>query len=125
VFSPQELQVLFSRPLPGNLHWLTWLGLYTGARLNELCQLTKAHVKNANGVHYLHFSKDLQLKTGETRSGVRSVPIHPDVIAAGFLEFVSTSSGMLFSNLTKDGKTGRYSRKPSRQFGDHLKRLHL
>jgi integrase len=124
-FSPDELRALFTNPLPGNLHWLAWLGLYVGARLNELCQLTTAHVKCHQGIWYIHFSKELQLKTGETESCVRSVPICPDLVQAGFLEFAATSNGPFFPSLKKNKKTGRLSDIPSKRFSQHLKRLGL
>ena len=124
-FQREELHVLLSSPLPGNLYWLTWLGLYVGARLNELCQLTKAHVKCHQDIWYIHFSKELQLKTGETESCVRSVPLHTDLLKLGFLEFVAASSGPLFPGLKKSEKTGRLSDIPSKRFTHHLKRLRL
>ena len=77
--------MLLASVLPGHLHWLTWLGLYTGARLNELCQLTTAHVRQHGTVHYLYFSPELRLKTGEDESCIRSVPIHAELAKLGFL----------------------------------------
>ena len=44
-FKPDELSKLLASDLPGHLHWLTWLGLCTGARLNELAQLAAGHVE--------------------------------------------------------------------------------
>ena len=54
-FTEAELRALFASDLQGNLQWLTWLGLFTGARLNELAQLRKAHVLQHQGLHYLYF----------------------------------------------------------------------
>src|SRR5262249_16141880 len=55
-FSTDELKALmkttFAVPRPGSnaraskhLYWLTWLGLCTGARLNELCQLRAKNIR--------------------------------------------------------------------------------
>jgi integrase len=85
-FTPEELKTLLNARLPGHLFWLTWLGLCTGARLNELCQLTSDHVRAKDPMH-IYFGPDLRLKT-ERRSGssIRSVPLHMKLVSLGFLE---------------------------------------
>ena len=50
-FTKFELDNLLGSELPGHLKWLTWLGLYTGARLNELAQLSTKHVGDKAGIH--------------------------------------------------------------------------
>lgn len=119
-FTADELRALFTTKLEGNLLWLTWLGLFTGARLNELAQLTKAHVHKHQEAHYLYFSPDLRLKTGEAESCVRAVPLHSELIGRGFLEYVDGCSDLLFPGIPTH-KTGRYSDAPSKAFSRHLK----
>lgn len=122
-FSIEELAVLLASKLQGHLYWLTWLGLFTGARLNELCQLTKKHIKRHGDIHYIHFSRELQLKTGETESCVRAVPLHSTLIGLGFLKFVDSSAGPLFPGLKENDTTGRLSGAPSKRFSYHLEKI--
>lgn len=66
--------------------WIPIIGLYTGLRLNEICQLYKDDVKEIDGVWCLDINnhKDKQLKN---QKSIRIVPIHPQLIALGFLEY--------------------------------------
>lgn len=121
-FKTNELVALLSSDLPGHLHWLTHLGLYTGARLNELCQLTSSHVRQHDDISYIYFSPELRLKTGERESCVRSVPLHRDLIEEGFLDYVRQCDGLLFPGIPQH-KTGRFSDAPSKAFSRHLKAI--
>lgn len=110
-FSESELNQIFSarwfnygtgeRNRRGRLHqfrphyyWLPLLGLYTGARLNELSQLYIADVgKTETGVHFLDFNLDSPDKTDfdgrdkslKTVDSQRIVTLHPQIIELGFL----------------------------------------
>lgn len=123
-FTSEELRTLLASDLRGHLYWLTWLGLCTGARLNELCQLTADHVLNDEHGPRLFFSPELRLKTGLKESCVRSVPLHPKLLELGFLEYVKGASSypnrMLFPGLTPRELTGRLSDTPSKNFARHL-----
>ena len=71
--------------------WLPILGAYTGCRLEELGQLQTQDVKQAHGIWYLEVtdtqdeSHSQELKTESSR---RKMPIHPELIRAGFLRYV-------------------------------------
>lgn len=72
-------------------YWLPILGLYTGARINELCQLWLDDVGQTEaGTWYLDMNEntaDKSLKRQKDSSicwSKRRVPIHPDVVALGF-----------------------------------------
>jgi integrase len=121
-FADAELTTLLASKRPKHLHWLTLLGLWTGARLNELCQLTKGHFREHNGLHYVYFSPELRLKTGEKESCVRAVPLHPKLIEAGILDYVNNCTDLLFPGIPQH-KSGRYSDAPSKAFRRHLKRI--
>jgi integrase len=122
-FTDAELSTLLASDLPGELHWLTWLSLCTGARLNELCQLTTEHVRLAGTKHF-YFGPDLRLKTARrTDSSIRSVPMHPKLETLSFVEFVKPCETnickRLFPDLAKH-RSGRYSDAPSKAFRRHL-----
>lgn len=122
-FTAHELKVLLDSLHPqlrSHLYWLTQLGLYTGARLNELCQLRKSLILRHGETHYIFFSPDLRLKTGSKDSCVRAVPIHARLIELGLLDYVASCSDALFPGLPQH-KSGRYSDGPSKAFARHLK----
>lgn len=94
-YTMEDLQKIFStdqyrehKYLHSHYYWLPLLGLHTGARLNELCQLYVKNVRQEEGVWVLEISEsepDQRVKTAAAR---RLVPIHPKIIELGFLGFV-------------------------------------
>jgi integrase len=69
-------------------YWIPLLLLFTGARREELAQLTVDRVKSVDGVPYLAIDpidEDGALKTEESK---RAVPIHRELLRLGFLDFV-------------------------------------
>jgi integrase len=87
--------------------WVPLLGAYSGARLSEICQLRVQDVAEVNGIWCMKILPEAgSLKT---LSSERVVPLHPAVIEAGFLQFVSKlPPGALFQALRPDkfGKRG-------------------
>jgi integrase len=110
-FSADQLQAIFNAPLyrgcqdgergysklgderPRNARfWVPLIGLHTGMRLNEICQLDVTDVREVEGVHCivvcegsLDGTEDKKLKTVASE---RIIPIHPTLLACGFLAFV-------------------------------------
>ena len=105
-FEPEELKRLFEGDemaafagdrTQAHKYWLPHLGLFTGARVNELCQLNPqidigqdTHSK----VWYLDITDESQSHEGvdksvKTGSSKRKVPIHPKLIELGFLDYVA------------------------------------
>lgn len=116
-FTAEELSALLNSSLPGELHWLTWLGLCTGARANELCQLRADLVRQYGDIHYIHLPPTIRLKRA---ASVRSVPIHPVLIDRGFMSYVKEANGgPLFPDLTVH-KSGRMSDATGKAFSRHL-----
>jgi integrase len=124
-FEDSDLITLFSTSLfqKGTIlhphyYWLPLLGLYTGARLNELCQLylTDIYKKDGFWVFDINDNDDKKLKNEPSR---RVFPIHSRLIALGLLDYVETlrvlGQPRLFPELkrTVDG----YSRDASKWFG--------
>ncbi|OHV17945.1 hypothetical protein BK022_02585 [Methylorubrum extorquens] len=87
--------------------WIPLICCYTGARLNEVCQLRKQDVEQFGNIWALHFRAEAgPIKNTNSE---RSVPIHSALISSGFLEYVkSVSPGPLFPSLQPDkfGKRG-------------------
>lgn len=112
-FNVDDLQLIFSSPIytQGYLplgggkiacFWLPLLALFTGARLEELAQLRVSDIKVAKGHgRYLSISDlgnpSAQLKNEHSR---RNIPLHPTLIACGFLKHVQERQcGYLFPDL--------------------------
>lgn len=124
-FRPDELKTVFSASMSDDLLWLARLVLFTGARPNELLQMTSDNVR-LKPVPHLYINSDLALKTaarGELDGSVRSIPLHPKLIQLGFLDWVN--NGKLFPDAKKRKLTGRYSAQAGTNFTYLLKKLGL
>uniref|UniRef100_UPI003B5253B0 DUF6538 domain-containing protein n=1 Tax=Roseovarius indicus TaxID=540747 RepID=UPI003B5253B0 len=147
-FSPEQLQALFNSPVytgclseklrsvPGETdmrhthwHWLPLLGLFTGARLNELCQLYVGDVREESGIGFLRLTNEgegqrIKGRGHDIRS--RDVPLHRELVRLGFLEFVEDQKDAgqirLFSQLKADA-SGYFSGKMSEAFSTYLKQI--
>jgi integrase len=154
-FKPAEFKQLFQSPLftgclshgrrfePGPemirdaKFWLPILGYYTGARLGELVQLHFEDVHINGGVMFLSINEDVpdQIEMSEhkhvkSEAGVRQIPLHPDIRALGFAEFVQRrrkikgSRKRLFWDV-KFGADGQASTVFSKWFGRALDKVGL
>jgi integrase len=135
-FSPDQLSKLFASPLflgciserrcaePGDLsmhntarYWLPLMGLLTGARLNELCQLTPANVREEDGTPYLEITNEAEGQRIKSASGKRRIPIHKRLVELGFIEFAAKrqeeQTAQLFPELKMDASgylSGEFSK---------------
>lgn len=147
-FAVGQLQKIFSAPLymgckddghgyaePGPTRprrcrfWIPLIGLFSGMRLNEICQLNTEDVRTVDGVECLIVTAntingiaDKRLKTG---SSERVVPIHPQLIKLGFIDYVKEQrrrqSPKLFPDLAV-ACTGYYSDDFSKWFRRFLQK---
>ncbi|MCP4596857.1 site-specific integrase [Neptuniibacter sp.] len=101
--------------------WLPLLGLFTGARLNELCQLYLDEVINIDGIDCLHIQAEHPDQRLKNQTSERLIPLHPRLKELGFLEFVQSQRTLgrvrLFSEL-RFHKQHRYTHAPSRWFAN-------
>ena len=137
-FTPAEMETLFvslqgEREAHPWRFWLPAMALYSGARAGELAQLLVGDIKRIEGRYCYDLSEfDAQGvrvagKRLKTEASERIVPIHPALIRAGFLRFVTSSgrpSDRLFPEL-KEGPNGGFSHDLSRWFGRHLDKIGL
>ena len=111
-------------------HWGLLLAIYTGARVNEICQLDVNDIKTdeETGIVYFNFTdlpdaedKSDGLKSLKTKNAKRQVPIHRHLIKLGFLNFVKQQKQRkhkkLFHALTYTEKD-RWSKKLKRWFNE-------
>jgi integrase len=74
-------------------YWLPLLGLYTGARVEELGQLAPEDVYQEEGHWVIRITDEGAAQGVKTGSSRRRIPTHADLIALGFLEFVESRRG--------------------------------
>ncbi|UTW03055.1 site-specific integrase [Amphritea atlantica] len=118
VYSEEDLQKLFlgypytqatlsrARDLFDYHFWLIPVLLYSGARLNEICQLQVGDIKQETPkkkkdsyeipvpIHYIHIKNEYddagnKVQVVKNDSSRRKVPIHSTLIDLGFLDFVA------------------------------------
>lgn len=133
-FTPSELVTVFEalnieREAQSWRWWIPALGLYTGARLSELCQLRRENVCDHKGIPYLALTifdtagRRVQGKRLKTDASARNVPLHPHLIAVGFLDWArSRKTDLLFPELES---TRGPSHVAGRWFAAHLDRVGL
>lgn len=91
-----EMRKMAENPEDNHKFWLPHLGLFTGARVNELCQLHPEHdilQDSESKVWYLRITTEGEevegvRKSVKTPGSVRLVPLHSELVRLGFLDFV-------------------------------------
>jgi integrase len=87
--------------------WVPWIGAYTGARVSEICQLRREDIVEIEGLWCIKVMPEAG--SVKTSGSERVIPLHPALVANGFLEFaLKRPLGPIFSGLTPDkfGKRG-------------------
>ncbi|MCX2758969.1 site-specific integrase [Vibrio sp. Sgm 22] len=105
-------------------YWLPLLLRFTGARLNELCQLYKADLVLQDDIWGLSFTTRSDEQRIKNCNSIRFVPLHPALLSRGFVEFVqSRNSDRVFSELPL--VNGYYSHNASKWFARRRSQLGL
>ncbi|MBB4606512.1 integrase [Xanthomonas arboricola] len=106
IFSP----VNFPRLSP-NARWAALIGLYTGARASEVGQLLVADVFNEDNISCIRISDEGEHQKVKTEVSLRTVPIHPELLALGFWEWVESRKAAghkrLFPQAKADAMNGQ------------------
>ncbi|WP_429071690.1 DUF6538 domain-containing protein [Aeromonas veronii] len=135
-FTDAEMNTLFDsglftgdiRPVRANygeaIYWVPVLLAYTGARLEEICQLFRRDVEQKDGhwiIHIRDWDESQSVKTGKSRV----VPLHPHLLELGFERFLATrtTEGPLFSELKVSKSSGRYSDKLGKWLGEQIRQI--
>jgi integrase len=102
--------------------WPVLIGMFSGARLNEIAQLLVADIVERDGTWCFDFNDegDKALKNTSSR---RVVPIHQRLLDLGVLDFLAMRSGAgasrMFPSLTYSKQNG-YGRNVGRWFNESL-----
>jgi integrase len=125
-YSPSDLKRLFSSPVYENssdfkIHqkMIPIISLYSGMRLQEVCQLEREDIIKVDGV--LCFSINSKSSCGQKKwvksfSGHRIIPIHSKLFELGIVEyFLSIKNGKIWKELNSD-RYGKYNTTYGKQF---------
>jgi integrase len=129
-FSNTDLMALFSSPeyLNGKHkhpyhYWLPLLGLFTGARIDEICQLHLEDIYQVQDCWVFDFN-DKGEKKLKNQSSARIIPIHSRLIDLGLIDYDSTlrkkGEVRLFPELVK--RRDGYSQDASKWFSRYRTR---
>jgi integrase len=115
IFAPAKYEAFLKK---SDYHWLPFLALYTGARLEDLASLTIDQIKQEHGIWYIQ----TVIANAKNKNSVRKIPLHDVILASGFLAYVNSVKAkyqiMLFPHL-KPSKNG-YGKNTSRRFAAYL-----
>lgn len=132
-WTPEELRLLFGHPLfteyrlprdpkagRAAAYWIPLLGLFTGARVSELAQLTKGDLFLEAGELHMRITDEAAHQQLKTNASQRVLPVHPELIRLGLLRYWQGLEGPadapLWPHLPfRTGKPGGYF---SQWFGD-------
>jgi integrase len=102
-FKPDEMQraLLASRQQEDSMvRWFQWLGVFAGLRDSEIMRAHKDSIQLVEGVWCFCVLKKYKLKT---KNSERNMPLHPALIAEGFLDYAMAlpDSSKLFPYYTE------------------------
>jgi integrase len=131
-FSQSDLAALFSSPLYTEhkfrhdyQYWLPLLALYSGARIEEICQLHIADITIESP--YPHYKIDDSFKGQHIKNSNsrRTIPIHPELLELGFARLIAEKKQQgeikLFGYLVPQRE--QLSHKPSQWFSKYKRGL--
>lgn len=99
-----------------DFYWGPLVALFTGARAEEIASLDLEQIYPENGIWII------DILEGKTENAVRKVPLHDQLLALGFVDYVrclqKAGYKKLFPHL-QDGKNG-YKKNMCRMFGEYL-----
>lgn len=136
-YSPEQLNKIFissmyidhknSRKNYPARFWAPLIALWSGMRLEEICQMHVSDISTLQGIDIIHVRGNAE--TGnrvKTRSSIRTVPIHPELVRLGFLEYIKSlkteRQERVFPEL-KRGSNGKYGHSISKWYRRFLTKL--
>jgi len=125
IFKPEHIKSL-KKP---HEYWNLFLGIYTGARIDEICQLFIDDIRQTNDGHWFIHFHDYDGNSTKNTSSSRRVPVHPDLLSLGFIDYIAdvkavAPSGHLFPYLAYSEKNG-FAARASKAFGRYLDRKEI
>ncbi len=147
-FTPEQLDTLFRSPLfvgcqsadewrkialSGNVlirdhrYWVPLIMLFSGARPAEIAQLNVADVRQQHGHPIMHITTEGDGdKSVKTAGSMRVLPLHPELVRLGFLDYhaaIKAAGETRLFPLAKRNSRGQMLADFSREFGRYLTRI--
>jgi integrase len=102
-------------------YWCFLIGIFSGMRTNEICQLRLIDIKKQQNIWFI-FVADTEETKVKTDNAIRKIPVHPQLINLGFIDYVTaqrkSKKVRLFWELTedRDGFASHVSRHYNQRF---------
>lgn len=139
-FSESDLDSIFAHPIFSQqkfknpaFYWAPIIALYTGMRLEEICQLYCEDIYAINEI-YVFDVNDKPSKSGvrdkriKTKNAKRIIPVHAKLIDLGIINYkqnIEKKSERLFPMLNKNGSVTKYGKQPSKVFSKVVMECHI
>lgn len=133
-FSMEDLVKIFTNRVFTNhdfsnpyMFWLPLIALFSGMRLNEICQLRPEDFLTVDEILLMNIKEDFDeddeeyKQTVKNESSRRIVPVHPKLIELGLCDYLATRNigTVIFDGLKEyDGRLSHY---PSKWFNDRFR----
>ena len=93
-FEPEELKQIFNKKTyfkrekgkDNHKYWIPLISLYSGMRLNEICQIRLNDIKTEKNIDYIQITDNGETQSVKNYASTRRVPIHPILKELGLME---------------------------------------
>jgi integrase len=109
--------------------WGPLIALWTGARMGEIIQLERGDIREMDGVWFIAITDQEEIaydprefrKRLKNRNALRDIPIHPELIRVGFLDWaLERRPGRLFPEAS-DGSADKRFQSASKRYATFLR----
>lgn len=122
-YSPEDLvRILYSLPRDDaypERYWIPVIAMYSGMRLDEICQLHLEDIKEVDGILCFDINDGGQRKV-KTSASKRIVPVHPVLVDKGFVRYLESrradGASKLWENLSPN-KYGYWGKSFGKWYG--------
>lgn len=130
-FTPEQVRTILEAVVDNSMvharkpyqKWGPLIGMYTGARLNEIAQVDLADIQRQDSIWFFDLNDEGDEKQLKTKASKRRVPIHRELIRLGLLDHVEAlrkqGKQKLFYDLPNSVEHGR-GRNLGRWFNEKL-----
>lgn len=144
-FSKEDVATLFASPLYRGcknrkarnvagkelirdaLFWMPLIGLFSGARQEEIAQLHLSDIFEDHEIPHFSINANTNDRRVKNEESERLVPIHHELVKCGFLDYVREfrrqGQERLFPNLQRGNAEQRYAKRFSRAFNEYIDAL--